>query len=197
MERRAELRRDTDAAREFSERGRQPLQRKTPLQAIHEVALKRSKPLRAATGFGAMEAAAAAKPSPPPELTMRKALATPFRARRPARARLCWRCLQRDATGWHHWVPAEHLRVMMAGLALVRGWTPRQAQRRLRDWLRDERNLTPACHSCHMKGEQTISNRWRAEEIPQRAREFAAEVDAELTDAGRRAEAALRLEQYP
>jgi hypothetical protein len=151
-----------------------------------------------------------AKPKPKgPPTTIREACSqefTPFKAARPARTQVCARCPQarpRTAASWHHWLPQEHLRVMMRGLAQAGGWTPTQTQRRLRRWLRAGENLTPMCPSCHMDGEHSTRGAqgtqgerlsgFARDELPASAWEFARELDDELEAAGRPREATARL----
>lgn len=126
-----------------------------------------------------------------------KALSVPFRARVPARTRTCVHC-RHEAQTWHHWLPQEFLRVYMRGLARQQSWAPKVIRRRLRVWLRDERNLSPMCRACHDYREHSISGGWTAAEVPAEAWWFARELDDELEAGGRPREAVLRLEgKYP
>lgn len=179
----SQLRSDPAKVRAFVDRNRQSLERTT--------GLKRETPLRSATGFGPMVPESIADAV--------SARFTPFKARRPARVQTCERCRGRPAAHWHHWVAQEHLRVMMRGLAVVMAFTPVETQRRLRVWLRDERNLTPMCSDCHLSGEQAGSGRFLRREVPSSAfDEFVDDVDAELEAAGRPREAMVRLlRSYP
>jgi hypothetical protein len=126
-----------------------------------------------------------------------EALKVRFKARRPARAQTCKRCKARKATGWHHWVPQEHLRVMMRSVAKANGLPASAIKRKLRQWLRDEGNLTPYCHGCHMDGEHSREGRWVRGEVPAKAWRFAQDLDDELEAAGVAREATVRLTAYP
>jgi hypothetical protein len=210
------LRSDPEKVREWQRQSRVELSRSAPLESGREgmrsTELRRQTPLRSATGFGPERAAAgrlrAVKLTPAQqrattELTMQKALATEFKARESARGpdhapRLCSRCGRRRASSWHHWLPQEFLRVYMRGLAQSLGWPPLRAQTRLREWLRDEFNLSPMCGRCHGKGTDDHRELFHRGEVPELAWEFARAIDRELAAGGRPREACLRLTwEYP
>lgn len=130
--------------------------------------------------------------------------AVPFKARRPARMQACFRCGRRPAQAWHHWIGQEHLRVMARGL--LRGLPVELVQSKLRDWLRDERNLSAVCKHCHDQGESatvkaapergTRQGRFVRDEVRAAAPMvgvFATELDDELEAAERPREAVVRL----
>jgi hypothetical protein len=96
-----------------------------------------------------------------------------FKARKPARTHRCFRCGDR-ATSWHHWLPQQAIRVYVRGLRL----TDEASRILLRDLLRDERNLSPACHHCNL-AENDRSRPFTASEVPASAREFAGELGPE------------------
>jgi hypothetical protein len=209
---RAGIQRDAAKVRDWQDRSR------TPLAKDSAKALKRSAPLRATSALEAQgregmrssglrrafagqgphgEQLVEAEPAVPPELTMQKALATRFQARVRASGQLCFKC-GRSADAWHHWVPQEHLRVWMRGLAREAGWSPQETRRRLRGWLLDERNLSAVCIGCHGNATTTHAREFSRADVPLSAVSFARVVDDQLAVAGRPREALLRLlETYP
>jgi hypothetical protein len=120
-------------------------------------------------------------------------LAVEFKARRPARTQTCERCGERAAGTWHHWLGQSELKRIMRGYARLAGWDPPDVAKRLRRWLRDERNLTAMCHDCHEAGENTITRRFTPSEVPLDAVSFCQELDNELEAAGRPREAVVTL----
>lgn len=221
------LKADPAKVREWQERSRKPLaqdpakalKRGAPLRAVSERDTEGREGMRSSTlrraGFN--EARSVIPPAQRksnrsgPPTTLQEALTAEFKAKRPARAQTCVRCPQsrpKPATSWHHWVPQEHMRVMMRGLARVASWDPPEVARRLRAWLRDERNLSPLCTSCHMAGEAAPrpprnailvgyeppgATSFAREEVPESSWLFAQELDDELEAAGRPREATARL----
>jgi hypothetical protein len=128
------------------------------------------------------------KPKGGPEakgLSMAEALATPFRAKRPARTQKC-RC-GATATVHHHWLGATYLRTYMRGVAQRDGLDPEAVRRELRWLLADERNLTAYCHRCHEAGDPVLGGGFRARDVPASARMFAAGLGAEWAERLRRA----------
>jgi hypothetical protein len=107
------------------------------------------------------------------------AKAVPFKARTPARTKVC-RCGAR-ATGYHHWLPQQHIRAALRSITKARGLSDREHDVTLRKALRDERNLSPLCSACHMQHEHpgVDTPRFGADDVPGSALEFAAELGAE------------------
>jgi hypothetical protein len=105
-----------------------------------------------------------------------------FRAKRAARERWCFRCGTRRGDGWHHWLPQEHIRVHVRGLRLQED----EGTRVLKALLADERNLSAACHRCHMDGEHDVVDYFTMEEVPVEAHVFAAELGPEWAERLRR-----------
>lgn len=217
------LRSDPDKTRAWQERSRaalaqdpdkglkttKPLERKTPLRSVSTVDAQGREGMRS-TAIRSVVPAAQRKRAEGPDpaqqdkrpLTMAEALRVPFKAKRPARTQRCQRCnlplsARPRAETWHHWVPQSLLRVAMRGYAQHMGWSPERARKLLASWLRDERNLTPMCGSCHDDGEHTGSRCFYREEVPERAWQFARALDRALGRAGRPMEMAVRLERYP
>jgi hypothetical protein len=170
---------DPAKVREWQDSSRTPLAQ-DPAKALARTQLKaKAPPVR--------------KPGEPkPELTMLEALQVPFKAKRPARTQACFKCGKR-AAHWHHWVPQEHLRVMMRGLARVMGWEPETVRKNLRRWLQFEANLSPVCLSCHGNTGTSSHAEFTPDEVPERAVVFAREMDDMLEAAGRPREAVVRL----
>jgi hypothetical protein len=122
-------------------------------------------------------------PPPVEELTMRKALQVGFSARTPASEHACaWRC-GRTATTWHHWLSQRKIRDAAMVWARRVSATPRETQDRLRDLLRDERNLSPFCVWCHLSNDPGANGHgFLASHVPASAHEFAAELGPEWAE---------------
>lgn len=183
--------------REWQQRSR------TPLKTDPAKQLKRTTQLKSDPTKQLARSALKARPhdvtptprqpgEPKPPLTLMEALQTPFKAKRPARTRACFKC-GRTAVHWHHWVPQEHLRVMMRGLARVMMWEPEQVRKSLRTWLRAEANMSPVCLGCHGNTGTATHAEFTPDEVPERAVTFARELDDLLEAAGRPREAIVRL----
>lgn len=152
MKRRKPLRADPEKVREFQRR------------AAENSQLSRRKPL----GRGERKA-------PGPDS---RAQPVRFQAKEAARRGVCFRCRVRKADHWHHWTPQQHIRVYVRGLRLPET----DARRLLRRLLRDERNLSRACRSCHLASEFAPDGRFTWEDVPGSAVEFAAELGPEWSE---------------
>jgi hypothetical protein len=181
---RSGLRSDPEATRDWQQRSRVPL-RQDPAKGLKRSGLASRPRVRPVPPRSPGRAA--------PADSLAAALAVAFKAKRPARTQRCFKCGAR-AHHWHHWVPAEHMRVWMRGLAREMGWGPREVRKRLRAWLRDERNLAAVCTGCH-GNTSTVHAEFHLALVPSSAFEFARELDDELEDAGRPREAFVRLER--
>lgn len=106
----------------------------------------------------------------------RAALDVPFVPERRAKLRVCERCGTARATGWHHWVPQQHLRAYVRSLRLP---TP-DGRALLRRLIHDWRNLTALCDDCHGNGDETAA--LCAEDVPASAHEFAATLGPEWVE---------------
>jgi hypothetical protein len=136
---------------------------------------------------------AASEPTKPTRRPVR------FKASTPAYHHDCFRCpdhQRRRAQTWHHWVAQRAIRDHCRGLRLDES-AERALLRRL---LNDPRNLSPCCRECHNAGEFSARYRFRQDEIPASARQFAAELGpwavARLDRIGRDAAGELISAQY-
>lgn len=82
-----------------------------------------------------------------------------------------------QAQSWHHLLPAQSIRVYVRGLRLSEG-ASRALLRRL---LADPRDLAATCLSCHMAHELHVRP-LTASQVPDEARELAAELGAECSE---------------
>lgn len=141
-----------------------PLSRGEPLKADRE----KTRAWRERSNDAAMERARGREGE-------RSAAPVRFKAKTPARTQAC-RCGER-ATGWHHWLPQQQIRVYVRGLRL----DGRASRRRLRSLLADERNLIAVCAACHDLIDPLLGLGPQARrcDVPASAFEFAAELGAE------------------
>lgn len=175
---RSGLRRDTERARAFAQRGREGSLRRDPdkLKAMQQRAREKALEKARATPAGR------GHPVHRPEGRWTKDRVE-FRALRPAKSQTCsWRGCTRTAASWHHWTAQQHLRVFARSLRL-----PDEQERAvLRDLLRDERNLSPFCRK-HHGSHGTTSHEFAWSQVPRSAREFARELGDEWFERLRRA----------
>jgi hypothetical protein len=152
------------------------------LEPLKRSELKRKTPLRSRPSdrkvkdiLRARAAQPKDRPQGPEKGTMEWALDAPFRARGPARTQDCKRCRKRKAHHWHHWTPQTTLRTYMRSKS--KGEDPFDIRKELGILLRDDRNLTPLCNSCHAAngiGWTTVPMK-----PPESAYEFATELGDE------------------
>lgn len=102
-----------------------------------------------------------------------------FRAKSPAREHACVRHARcgRRASGWHHWLPQQHIRTFVRGLRLSED----SARALLKKLLEDERNLVAMCHECH-EAHEGRSRPLSGEEVPHAAKVFALELGPEWAE---------------
>jgi hypothetical protein len=109
-----------------------------------------------------------------------------FRAKRPARTRVCVRCAaegrRRRASVHHHWLPQSQIRAYVRSLRMRDEDAERKLLKRLLD---DERNTSPFCNA-HHGSHGTTAHEFTADEVPPSAREFARELGPEWAERLRR-----------
>lgn len=160
---------------------KKPLERKTGLQRSPEAAAafqQRARGSLARSNGRPRQKRPEAQPTQPKPKVR-------FKARRPARKFRCSRrrC-PRKADHWHHWLGQQHIKAYVRSLRLR---DEVEERRRLRQLLRDPRNLGAQCDRCHMDGEHSPWKGFTAEEVPESAHEFAAELGPEWAERLRRA----------
>lgn len=106
--------------------------------------------------------------------------AVDFTPARPASRLPCYPCglagVARRAAHWHHWLPQTLIRQRARGLA--RDVPIELLLADLKRTLADARNLTAMCFDCHMAHEDH-PERWERSHVPASALEFAAELGPE------------------